>query len=58
MRQYLLCERVLQETFEAVPEPATRALYDRLRLEPETVLLQKEDLATARKDRTHRGVLP
>jgi DNA-binding SARP family transcriptional activator len=44
MRQYLLCERVLQETFDAVPEPATRALYDRLRLEPETVLLQQEDL--------------
>jgi DNA-binding SARP family transcriptional activator len=34
MRQYLLCERFLRETFAAVPEPATRALYDRLRLEP------------------------
>jgi DNA-binding SARP family transcriptional activator len=34
MRQYLLCERLLRETFDAVPEPATRALYDRLRLEP------------------------
>jgi DNA-binding SARP family transcriptional activator len=34
MRQFLLCERLLRETFDAVPEPATRALYDRLRLEP------------------------
>jgi DNA-binding SARP family transcriptional activator len=34
MRQYLLCERLLRETFDAVPEPATRALYDRLRLDP------------------------
>ena len=34
MRQYLLCERLLRETFDAVPEPATRALYDQLRLEP------------------------
>ncbi|MDQ6672109.1 MAG: hypothetical protein M3069_15430 [Chloroflexota bacterium] len=38
MRQYLLCERLLRETFDAVPEPATRALYDRLRLEPGAVL--------------------
>jgi len=34
MRQYLLCVRLLRETFDAVPEPATRALYDRLRLDP------------------------
>jgi DNA-binding SARP family transcriptional activator len=34
MRQFLLCERLLRETFDAVPEPSTRALYDRLRLEP------------------------
>jgi len=34
MRQFLLCERLLRETFDAVPEPETRALYDRLRLEP------------------------
>ena len=34
MRQYLLCERLLRETFDAVPEPSTRALYDRLRLDP------------------------
>jgi two-component SAPR family response regulator len=38
MRQYLLCERLPRETFDAVPEPATRALYDRLRLEPGAVL--------------------
>ena len=38
MRQYLLCERLLQETFDAVPEPATRELYDRLRLSPAGVL--------------------
>jgi DNA-binding SARP family transcriptional activator len=35
MRQYLLCERLLRETFDAVPEPATRALYDRLRVASE-----------------------
>jgi hypothetical protein len=34
MRQFLLCERLLRDTFDAVPEPATRALYDQLRLEP------------------------
>lgn len=38
MRQYLLCERLLRETFDAVPEPATRELYDRLRLSPAGVL--------------------
>ena len=37
MRQFLLCERLLRETFDAVPEPATRSLYDRLRLEPGAV---------------------
>ena len=37
MRQFLLCERLLRETFDAVPEPETRALYDRLRLEPGAV---------------------
>lgn len=37
MRQYLLCERLLRETFDAVPEPATRELYDRLRLHPRAV---------------------
>jgi DNA-binding SARP family transcriptional activator len=37
MRQFLLCERLLREMFDAVPEPETRALYDRLRLEPGAV---------------------
>ena len=37
MRQYLLCERLLRQTFDAVPEPATRALYDRLRWDPAAV---------------------
>jgi DNA-binding SARP family transcriptional activator len=34
MQQYQLCERVLRVTFDAVPEPATHALYDCLRLRP------------------------
>ena len=38
LRQYLLCQRLLRETFDAVPEPATRELYDRLRLDPDRVL--------------------
>jgi DNA-binding SARP family transcriptional activator len=38
MRQFLLCERLLREEFDAVPEPATRELYDRLRLCPGGVL--------------------
>ena len=36
MRQYQLCERILRDAFDAVPEPATRALYDHLRLHPGT----------------------
>jgi len=38
LRQYLLCERLLRQTFDAVPEPATRALFDRLRLDPGSLL--------------------
>jgi DNA-binding SARP family transcriptional activator len=38
LRQYQLCERLLRETFDAVPEPATRSLFDRLRLDPAAVL--------------------
>jgi hypothetical protein len=38
LRQYLLCERLLREAFDAVPEEATRELYDRLRLNPAGVL--------------------
>jgi len=38
MRQYQLCERILREAFDAIPEPATRALYDQMRLRPGDVL--------------------
>ena len=34
MRQYQLCERILREAFDAIPDPATRALYDQMRLRP------------------------
>ena len=43
LRQYLLCERLLRQICDAVPEPATRALFDRLRLDPSGVL-QEVDL--------------
>jgi len=42
LRQYLLCERLLRQIFDAVPEPATRALFDRLRLDPGGVLEELE----------------
>ena len=38
LRQYQLCERLLRQTFDAVPEPSTRALFDRLRLDPRGAL--------------------
>jgi DNA-binding SARP family transcriptional activator len=41
MRQYQLCERILREAFEAVPEPQTRALFDQLRLHPGTGVEQE-----------------
>jgi DNA-binding SARP family transcriptional activator len=41
LRQYLLCERLLREGLDAVPEPATRALFDRLRLDPGGVLEER-----------------
>jgi DNA-binding SARP family transcriptional activator len=41
MRQYQLCERILREAFEAVPEPQTRALFDQLRLHPGTDVEQE-----------------
>ena len=44
MRQYQLCERILREAFEAIPEPATRALYDHLRLRPDTKFESELDL--------------
>jgi DNA-binding SARP family transcriptional activator len=34
LRQYRLCEDVLRTEFEAVPEPATEALYEQVRLDP------------------------
>jgi DNA-binding SARP family transcriptional activator len=37
LRQYGVCERVLQREFGATPEPATTALFDRIRLDPERV---------------------
>jgi DNA-binding SARP family transcriptional activator len=41
LRQYRLCERLLRQTFDAVPEPATRALFDQLRLDPSSVLEER-----------------
>jgi len=37
LRQYRLCEQILRTEFDAVPEAATTALFDRLRLQPESV---------------------
>jgi DNA-binding SARP family transcriptional activator len=37
LRQYRLCERVLSAEFDATPEPATAALFDRLRLDPASI---------------------
>jgi DNA-binding SARP family transcriptional activator len=37
LRQYRLCEAVLREEFDAAPEPATRQLYERIRLDPASV---------------------
>jgi DNA-binding SARP family transcriptional activator len=37
MRQYRLCEAILASEFEATPEPATRLLFERVRLDPATV---------------------
>jgi len=34
LRQYRLCEHALRTEFDADPEPATRELFDRLRLDP------------------------
>jgi DNA-binding SARP family transcriptional activator len=34
LRQYRLCEQVLRAEFDAEPEPATRELFDALRLDP------------------------
>jgi DNA-binding SARP family transcriptional activator len=37
LRQFLLCQSILQTEFEAVPELATIALYDQIRTEPQLV---------------------
>jgi DNA-binding SARP family transcriptional activator len=37
LRQYRLCELALRTEFEAVPDVATTALFDQLRLHPDTV---------------------
>jgi DNA-binding SARP family transcriptional activator len=37
LRQFRLCETILREEFDAVPEPATRELFDRVRLDPASV---------------------
>lgn len=37
LRQYRLCEAVLRMEFDAHPEPATTALFDQIRLSPESV---------------------
>ncbi|MDQ3900549.1 MAG: bacterial transcriptional activator domain-containing protein [Actinomycetota bacterium] len=37
LRQYRLCQDALRAEFDATPEPATVALFDRVRLAPDTV---------------------
>jgi len=37
LRQYRLCEQMLRGEFDAAPEAATSALYEQIRLEPDTV---------------------
>ncbi|HET7380215.1 MAG TPA: bacterial transcriptional activator domain-containing protein, partial [Gaiellales bacterium] len=37
LRQYQMCEVILREEFNATPEPATRALFDKVRLAPEDI---------------------
>jgi hypothetical protein len=34
LRQYQLCRLILQDEFDAVPEPATDRLFDLLRTDP------------------------
>ena len=51
LRQYRLCETILHTEFGAVPEPATTALFDCIRLNPanmETALLLSVERAQAR----------
>jgi len=37
LRQYRLCESILAAEFDAAPEPATRALFERIRTQPDGV---------------------
>ncbi len=37
LRQYRLCESILAGEFDAPPEPATHALFERVRLDPDSV---------------------
>lgn len=37
LRQYRLCEHVLRTEFDATPEPATNALFDQIRLDPDSI---------------------
>jgi len=40
LRQYRVCETVLREEFDALPEAATRTLFNQVRVDPSRVLLQ------------------
>ncbi len=37
LRQYRLCQAILRTEFDAVPEPATTALYDQIRVDPGSI---------------------
>lgn len=37
LRQYQLCQEILRSEFDAVPEPASKALFDQIRLDPADV---------------------
>jgi DNA-binding SARP family transcriptional activator len=37
LRQYRLCETILRAEFDIKPEPATTALFDQIRLDPESI---------------------
>ena len=37
LRQYRVCEQLLRQEFDAPPEAATTALFDRIRCDPETL---------------------
>lgn len=37
MRQYRLCEHILRSEFDVAPEPATRTLFDKIRLDPGSI---------------------